>query len=87
MNQKVWIGIAIGAGIGVAYAVSARNKRNHWDRWDPKEMRKKFADHGSDLLDRGKDMMDHLRVIYEEGQKVCEEAGELWNHGRRLVRS
>jgi hypothetical protein len=85
MNQKVWIGIAVGAGIGIAYAVSARSRRSRWDRWDPKEMRKKFAHQGADLVDRGKEMMDRIRVIYEEGRKVVDDAGELWNHGRKLV--
>ena len=25
------------------------------------------------------------RLIYEESRKVVEEAGELWEHGRKLV--
>lgn len=85
MNNKVWIGIAIGAGIGVAYALSARSKRSRWDRFDPREMTQRLADNQEDLVQRGKDMMDRIRVIYEEGRKVVDDATELWSHGRKLV--
>ena len=87
MNRKIWIGIAIGAGIGIAYAVTSRNQKSGWDRFDAREMRKKFVNHGEDLLDRGKEMMDRIRVIVQEGQKVVEDAGELWNRGRKMVRA
>jgi gas vesicle protein len=85
MNNKMWIGIAIGAGIGVAYALSARNKRSRWDRFDPREMSQRLADNREDLVQRGKDMMDRIRVIYEEGRKVVDDANEIWSHGRKLV--
>ena len=29
--------------------------------------------------------MDRVKIIYEESRKVVEEAGELWEHGRKLV--
>ena len=83
MNNKVWIGIAIGAGIGIAWAVTARKKT----RWDPREMSRRLADESEDLVERGKEMIDRIRVIYEEGRKVVEDAGELWNHGRKLVKA
>src|SRR5581483_205613 len=71
MNNKVWIGIAIGAGIGIAFAVSSRSsRRSRWDRWDTREMTKRLVDSREDLLDKGKEMMERLRVIYEEGRKV-----------------
>lgn len=54
MNNKMWIGIAIGAGIGVAYALSARNKRSRWDRFDPKEMSQRLADNREDLVHAAK---------------------------------
>ena len=86
MNNKMWIGIAVGAGIGLAYALTSRSKRTTWDRLDAKEMTKRLADNREDLVQRGKDMMDRIRLIYEEGCKVVDDAGELWNHGRKLVR-
>ena len=85
MNNKMWIGIAIGAGIGIAYALSARNKKSRWDRWDTREMTQRLVDNREDLLERGKNMMDHIRVIYEEGRKVVDDASEIWNQGRKLV--
>lgn len=30
-------------------------------------------------------MMDRIRVIYEEGRKVVDDANEIWSHGRKLV--
>src|SRR5260370_40536599 len=85
MNNKIWIGIAIGAGIGVAYALSARSRRSRWDRFDPGEMSKRLADNQEDLVQRGKDMMDRIAVIYDERRKVVDDANEIWSHGRQLV--
>jgi hypothetical protein len=85
MNNRVWIAIAIGAGVGIALAVNARGRRSRWERWDPKAMQKKLAANSEDLIERGKEMVDRIRVIYEEGRKVVEDAGELWSHGRKLV--
>ena len=85
MNNKIWIGIAIGAGIGVAFVLSARNKRSRWDRFDPREMTQRLAENQEDLVQRGKDMMDRIRLIYEEGRKVVDDANEIWHHGRKLV--
>jgi hypothetical protein len=85
MNHKIWIGIALGAGIGIAFAVNARNhKRSHWDA---REISRKFADQREDLIDLGKEMIERIRVIYDEGRKVVEDAGELWSHGRKLVKA
>ena len=85
-NNKLWIAIAAGAGIGIAVVLGTRaQKRNSWNHWDTREMSKRIANHKDDLLDRGRDMMDRLRVIYEEGRKVVEDAGELWEEGRKLV--
>ena len=86
MNNKLWIAIAVGAGVGVAIAFGAHNaKRSRWDRWDTREMAKKFNNHKDDLLERGRDMIDRIRVICEEGKKVVDDAGELWHEGRKLV--
>src|SRR5690242_8118000 len=86
-NNKVWIGIATGAGIGVAYALTARNKKSRWDRWDTREMTQRLADNREDLLERGKSMMERIRVIYEEGRKVVDDANKIWNQGRKMVRA
>ena len=48
-------------------------------------MTKRLADNREDLVQRGKDMMERIRVIYEEGRKVVDDAGEIWSHGRKLV--
>ena len=85
MNNKIWIGIAIGAGIGIAFAVNARNHKR--SRWDARELSRKFSGQRDELIERGKELMEHVRVIYDEGRKVVENAGELWDHGRKLVKA
>jgi gas vesicle protein len=81
-NQMIWIGVAVGAAIGIGIALSRRKKT----RWDTaREMTRRVADHSSDLADSTKDLVERVRVIYEEGRKVVEEAGHLWEHGRKLV--
>jgi len=86
MNNKMWIGIAIGAGVGIAYALSARsNRRSRWDRFDAREVTQRLVDNKEDLVERGKNMMERIRIIYEEGCKVVDDANEIWNQGRKLV--
>lgn len=81
-NTAIWIGIAIGAAVGIGIALS-RRKRTPWDT--ARGISKNLASHSGDLADATKDIMDRVRTIYEEGCKVVEEAGELWEHGRKLV--
>jgi hypothetical protein len=88
MNNRMWIAIAVGAGIGVAVVLGVRNnKRSRWDRWDTRDLAKKFNNQKDDLLVRGRDLMESIRVICEEGKKVVDEAGELWHEGRKLVKA
>jgi gas vesicle protein len=85
MNNKMWIGIAIGAGVGVVYALTARSKRSRWDRFDAREVTQRIADNREDLVERGKNMMERIRIIYEEGRKVVDDANEIWSQGRKMV--
>ncbi len=80
-----WIisGVAIGSGIALAYAAS-RKKRNWRDRL--MDTAGTVARRRDDLAESGKNIVDRIRIIYEESRKVMEEASELWAHGRKLVR-
>jgi hypothetical protein len=80
-----WIisGVAIGSGIALAYAAS-RKKKNWRDRL--MDTADTVARRREDLAESGKNIVDRVRIIYEESRKVMEEASELWAHGRKLVR-
>lgn len=82
MNNKIWIGVAVGAAIGLSFALT-RRKRTRWD--NAREITKKVANRKEDFVEKGKDIADRVRIIYDEACKVVEDASELWTHGRRLV--
>jgi len=80
-----WIisGVAIGTGIALAYAASRRKKT-----WQDRlvETADSVARRREDLAESGKNIVDRIRIIYDESRKVMEDATELWAHGRKLVR-
>jgi hypothetical protein len=82
-NAKLlWIGVGVGAALGVAFAVS-RRKRDRW--YAAKQISRQVADKTSDLAAASKDIVDRLRIIYGESCKVVEDATELWSRGRKLA--
>ena len=81
-NLGLWLGIAVGAAIGIGIALS-RRKRSPWD--EARKFTNRISDHSSDLADATSNLVQRVRTIYDEGCKVVEEAGELWAHGRKLV--
>jgi len=81
-NRAIWIGVAIGAAVGVGIALS-RRKREPWAA--AREMTKRVANRSGDISEATRDIVDRIKTIYEESCKVVEDAGELWSHGRKLV--
>lgn len=81
-NLTLWIGVAVGAAIGIGIALS-RRKRSPWDQ--ARAVTNRLADHSGDFADATSNIMQRVKTIYDEGCKVVEEAGELWAHGRKLV--
>jgi hypothetical protein len=81
-NTKIWLGIAIGAAVGIGIALS-RRKRSKWDT--ARHISSRVADHSSDLADMTSNLMARVRNIYDESCKVVEEANHLWANGRKLV--
>lgn len=81
-NIGLWLGIAVGAAIGVGIAIS-RRKRSPWD--SARKLTNRLSDHSGDFADATSHIMQRVKTIYDEGCKVVEEAGELWSQGRKLV--
>jgi gas vesicle protein len=80
MNTSlVWMGVGVGAAIGVAVALN-RRKRSGWYT-----ATRRVADKTNDLAVVSKDMLERIKVIYAETRKVVDEATELWSQGRKLV--
>jgi hypothetical protein len=82
-NRAIWIGVAIGAAVGLGFALSRGRKRDPWS--SAKEAAGRVASRTSDISEATKDMVERIRTIYDESRKVVEDASELWAHGRKLV--
>ena len=81
-NKAIWIGVAIGSAVGVGIALSRRKK----DPWaSARSVTKRVANRTGDISEAAREIVDHVRNIYEESCKVVDEAGDLWAHGRKLV--
>lgn len=79
----MWLGVGMGAAaIGVAVALT-RRKRDRW--YAAKQVTQRVANRTGDLAAASKDIVDRLRIIYNESRKVVEEATELWSRGRKLA--
>jgi hypothetical protein len=48
-------------------------------------MTKRVANRSGDFADATRDLVERVKVIYEEGRKVVEDAGDLWEQSRKLV--
>jgi hypothetical protein len=81
-SGKIWLGVALGTAIGLGLALNRRPK----SRWDAaRRATKNISDASADLADAARDIVDRCKVVYEEGSRILEDAGELWSRGRKLV--
>jgi hypothetical protein len=81
-NNRIWIGLAVGAALGIGIALS-RRKRTRWD--SAREVGKRLSDRTGDLAETTRDIVERIKTIYDESRKVVEEASDMWEHGRKLV--
>jgi len=81
-STKLWLGIAAGAAIGVGIALSRRPKKTYWD--SARRVGQRLSNQSGELADTVGDILGRVKVIYEEGRKVAQDAGEVWAHGRKL---
>jgi hypothetical protein len=82
-STKIWLGIVAGTAIGVGIALSRRQKKGRWDA--ARKVGQRISNSSGELADALGDILGHVKVIYEEGRKVAEDAGALWAHGRKLA--
>jgi hypothetical protein len=82
-STKILIGIAAGTAIGLGIALSRRQKKSRWDA--ARQVGERLSNTSGELADAVGDIISHVKVIYEEGRKVAEDAGALWAHGRKLA--
>ena|ERR1700683_1901317 len=82
-STKLWLGIAAGTAIGLGIALSRRQKKSRWDA--ARQVGERLSNTSGELADAVGDIISHVKVIYEEGRKVAEDAGALWAHGRKLA--
>ena len=82
-NKAIWIGVAAGVAVGVGIALSRRSKRTRWD--SARELGQRVAERSGDLGDAARDIVDRVKTIYEESCRIVEDAGALWERGRKLV--
>lgn len=80
-NRVVWFlaGAAIGAAIALLFAPASGKETREFLSRKTGEGREALADAGREILDKG-------REYYEKGRKLAEEAGEIFDRGRKLVR-
>jgi hypothetical protein len=81
-NKGIWIGIAVGAAVGIGIALS-RRKKTRWEQ--ARELTHRVASRTGDLGDAARDIVDRVKTMYDESRRIVADAGELWAHGRKLV--
>jgi len=81
--NKVWIGLGIGAAVGLAAGLRWHRNGDRW--YAAKRITRRVADRTSDLAETGNKIFDHVRVIYNESRKLADDAADLWSQGRKLA--
>jgi gas vesicle protein len=79
-SKLLWFltGAATGAAIALLYAPQSGRQSRKFIRRRTEDGRETLAETGKDILDRG-------REYYDRGRKIAEEAGELFERGRKKL--
>ena len=80
-EKVIWflVGAALGASVALLYAPQSGERTRRVIGKKVREGREVLSDRGRDLYDKGRD-------LYEKGRGVADEAAELFEKGRRMVR-
>jgi gas vesicle protein len=81
-SKVVWFmaGIAVGSTIALLYAPASGEVTRRKIVRRTQEGRDALADSGKEMLDRGKEMV-------ERGRRLADEAGDMFERGRKIVES
>ncbi len=84
-EKVVWflMGAAIGAGVALLYAPQSGQDTRRYLRKKGENARDAVVEKGQEL---GDDIVDRGRKIYQRGVAIAEDASELLERGRKLVR-
>jgi hypothetical protein len=82
-SGKIWLGIAMGTAIGVGIAISRRPKKTGWDA--ARRVTKQLSGRSAEIGEAARDIIDRVKTIYDEGNRIAEDAAHLWTRGRKLA--
>src|SRR5271155_1129798 len=80
-NRMAWFiaGVLLGATVSILYAPKSGK--------DARQFVTDKTQRGKDaVVDKGKEIADSSREMFERGRKVVEDAAELFDRARKLVR-
>ncbi len=81
--RNVWIGIAVGAAVGIGIALSKRRRTTRWD--SAKDLAHRVAGSSGEFAEATRAIVERVGRIYEESRRVVDDAAALWSQGRKLA--
>jgi gas vesicle protein len=87
-DKLIWFltGAAMGAAVALLYAPQSGERTRRMLGRKVREGRDVLADHGRDIYDKGLDLYDKGEELFEKGRSVADDAAELFERGKRMVK-
>lgn len=91
-EKLVWllIGAAVGAGIALLYAPKSGREARRYLMKKTGKARDALIDTSEQIVERGREIGEEIvergREVYKKGVQIAEDATDLLERGRRLVR-